>query len=40
MLNNFIHKQDIDIRLLQEVAHTDFEMIWGYTAHLNVGINK
>ena len=40
MLNGFIHKQEIDIILLQEVTHTDFVMIWGYTAHLNVGINK
>ena len=40
MLNESMHKQEIDIILLQEVAHTDFEMIWGYTAHLNIGINK
>ena len=40
MLNEFIHKQEIDIILMQEVTHTDFDMIWGYTAHLNVGINK
>jgi len=24
MLNEFIHKQEIDINLLQEVSHTDF----------------
>jgi len=40
MLNEFIHKKEIDIILLQEVTHTDFEMIRGYTAHLNIGINK
>jgi len=40
MLNEFIHKQEIDIILLQEVTHTDFQMIRGYTAHLNIGINK
>lgn len=40
MLNEFIQKQEIDIILLQEVTHTDFEMIRGYTAHLNVGTNK
>jgi len=39
MLNEFIHKQEIDIILLQEVTHTDFEMIRGYTAHLNMGLN-
>ena len=36
-LKDFIHKQEIDIVLLQEVTHTDFEMIRGYTAHLNIG---
>jgi hypothetical protein len=40
MLNDFIHKQEIEIILLQEVTHTDFELIRGYTAHLNVGTNK
>jgi len=40
MLNDFIHKQEIDIIVLQEVTHTDFKMIRGYTAHLNIGINK
>ena len=40
MLNEFIQKQEIEIILLQEVTHTDFEMIRGYTAHLNVGTNK
>ena len=40
MLNEFMHKQEIDISLLQEVTHTDFEMIRGYTAHSNIGINK
>jgi len=40
MLNEFIHKQEFDILLLQEVTHTDLEMIRGYKAHLNVGIHK
>jgi len=40
ILNEFIHKQEIDIILLQELIHTDFDMIGGYRAHLNVGINK
>jgi len=40
MLNEFIRKQEIDIILLQEVTHTDFEMMRGYTANLNIGINK
>ena len=40
MLNKFMQKQEIDINLLQEVTHTDFDMIRGYTAHLNIGINK
>jgi len=40
MLNEFLHKKEIDIILLQEVTHTDFDMIRGYTAHLNIGINK
>ena len=40
MLNECIQKQEIDIILLQEVTHTDFEMIRGYTAHLNVATNK
>jgi len=39
MLNEFIQEQEIDIILLQEVTDTDFEMIRGYTAHLNVGTN-
>jgi len=30
MLNDFLHKQEIDIFLLQEVTHTDFESILGY----------
>ena len=40
MLNEFIQKQEIDTILLQEVTHTDFEMIRGYAAHLNVGTKK
>ena len=40
MLNEFMHKQEIDIILLQEVTHTDFESIRGYKTHFNIGINK
>jgi len=39
MLNVFIHKQEIDTILLQEVTQTDFGKICGYTAHLNLGVN-
>jgi len=39
-LNEFIYKQEIDIILLQGVNHADVDMIRGYTAQLNVGINE
>ena len=39
-LNEFIHKQEVDVLLLHEVPHTDFEKIRGYKAHINVGIHK
>ena len=40
MLNEFLYKQEIDIILLQELTHSDFDMIRGYRAYLNIGINK
>jgi exonuclease III len=40
MLDEFIHKQEINILLLQEVTHAEFGMIRGYMAHTNVGIHN
>jgi endonuclease/exonuclease/phosphatase family metal-dependent hydrolase len=40
MLEEFLQKQEIDILLLQEVTHTEFDMIRGYKAHTNIGINN
>jgi len=40
MVVEFIHKQKIAIIVMQKVNHTDFDMIRGYTSHLNVRINK
>ena len=40
MLNEFLRKQEIDIILLQEVTHTDVDMVPGYTAHINVGTQQ
>jgi exonuclease III len=40
MLEEFLHKQEVDIILLQEVTHTESDMIWGYKAHTNIGINN
>jgi exonuclease III len=40
MLTDFLHKPETDIILLQEVTHNDFDMIRGYNAYTNVGINK
>ena len=31
MLNEFLYKQEIDIMLLQEVTHTDFDSVRGYS---------
>jgi exonuclease III len=39
MLENFLHKQEIDILLLQEVARHDFD-IRGYNAYTNVGTQR
>ena len=38
MRNEFVHKQEIDTFLLQEVTHTDFDMIRGYTVHLSFSL--
>jgi len=40
MLTNFLLGQDIDITLLQEVANDDLSNIYGYSAHINEGIEK
>jgi exonuclease III len=40
MLAEFLRKEDIDIILLQEVTHNDFDLIWGYNANTDIGINK
>jgi exonuclease III len=40
MLADFLRKQEIDIILLQEVTQNDFDLIRGYKAYTNVGINK
>jgi len=40
MLHEFIQRQELDIILLQEVTHHDFEIIQGYDAFLNVGTNR
>ena len=40
MLNEFLYKQEIDIMLLQEVTHTDFDEVRGYTVHFNIGTSK
>ena len=36
----FLHKQEIDIILLQEDSYNDLVLIRGYNAYTNVGINK
>jgi exonuclease III len=38
MLEEFLQKQETDILLLQEVTHTEFDMIQGYKVHTNIGI--
>jgi exonuclease III len=40
MLADVLYKQEIDILLLQDVAHNEFDMTLGYSAHVNVGTNK
>jgi hypothetical protein len=40
MLAEFLRKQEIDIILSQEFTHNYFNLIRGYNAYRNVGINK
>ena len=40
MLHEFIQRKELDIILLQEVTHHDFEIIQEYDAFLNVGTNR
>jgi exonuclease III len=40
MLNDFLHKQDIDIAVLQEVTHDKFDVIYGYNVLLNIGTER
>ena len=37
MLEEFIHKYDIDISLLQEITHPDLSTLRNYNAHINQG---
>jgi hypothetical protein len=37
MLEDFLHKQQIDILFLQEVTRPVFDYIQGYVAHTNIG---
>jgi exonuclease III len=37
MLEEFLHKQDIDVALLQEVTNTKISTFKRYTAHINIG---
>lgn len=36
MSTEFLHKQKIYIILLQEITHTDFDLIKGYNVYTNV----
>ena len=40
MLNDFLRRQDIDITLLQEVMHNDFDSFSGYVATVNEETTK
>jgi len=40
MFTNFLLGQDMDIALLQEVANDDLCNMYGYSAHINEGIEK
>jgi exonuclease III len=37
MLDDFLHKLDIDIALLQEATQPNFHTAIRYTAHINLG---
>ena len=40
ILEQFIHQNDIDILLVQEVTNNNIQNIRGYTSYLNVGTTK
>jgi exonuclease III len=40
MFEQFLHKNDIDILLVQEATNTSIQNIRGYTSYLNVGTTK
>jgi exonuclease III len=37
MLEEFLHKHDIDIALLQEITHPELSTLRNYNAHINQG---
>jgi exonuclease III len=37
MLEEFLHKHDIDIALLQEITYSDLSNLRNYNAHINQG---
>jgi len=37
MLEEFLHKQDIDIALLQEITHPELSTLRNYNVHINQG---
>ena len=37
MLEEFLHKHDIDIALLQEITHLDLSTLRNYNYHINQG---
>jgi len=37
MLEEFLHKQDFDIALFQEITHPDLSTLRNYNAHINQG---
>jgi len=37
MLEEFLHKHDIEIALLQEITHPDLSTLRNYNAHINQG---
>jgi hypothetical protein len=40
LLGDFLWKNGVDVALLQEVTHNNFDSIRGYTATVNEGIEK
>ena len=39
MRTEFLHKHVIDVILLQEVTHTEFDLVRGYNAYTSVKIS-